>query len=371
MKKTFTLFAFVLCMATSYAQITINKSDMPIVGDTIRSSIFTGIDSLYGVNYTLTDTNYTWNFANIGWDRQKVDTFMSPPETAYASHFGDTSTCNLSTTISPSDLPIPGGLPVQPSVENGFAYFKVSSSKFEQVGMGATVEIPGYVPPTSTYSIFDTTDVFYKLPLAYNDKDTTRSFYLFSLTTGFGSVNIYESKTRINEVDGWGNITTPLGTFEAIRLKSTSNIKDRMVLIALGIDSVTNRVLVEYIWLTKQHHIPVMKITENINGLNVRYNVQYIDHYRIPSNWGLNENNEASILNIYPNPAKDFVRIAYNASKTANITIFDMYGNKVSERMIKGNSSVDIAVSDYAKGIYTARITEANSKPITKIFVVQ
>lgn len=372
MKKTFTLLAFVFFVATSFAQIVINESDMPVVGDTIRSSIFIGTDSLYGANYMTTGADHNWNFANIGWDLQKVDTFMLPADTYFASHF--TTNSNLSTPISISDLPIPANIPVELTVQNAYAYFNASSTKFEQIGMGAKVGIPVIsIPPTATYSIYDSSDVFYKLPLAFTNKDTTNSHYLFSLNLGliYGSVNIYESKKRINEVDGWGSITTPLGTFDAIRLKSVSFIKDSMIIQAMSIDTMTERLMIEYIWLTKTHHIPVMKVTENINNTDVRVTVQYIDNYKLPRNWSINENNQESVLNIYPNPCKDFVKIVYNASNNANISVFDMYGNKVSERSINPNSTTDINVSEYAKGIYTARITDSKNKPVTKLFVVQ
>ncbi|MBN2893590.1 MAG: T9SS type A sorting domain-containing protein [Bacteroidales bacterium] len=68
---------------------------------------------------------------------------------------------------------------------------------------------------------------------------------------------------------------------------------------------------------------------------------------------GLPEKTIQTKIEISPNPATNYINVAFTDSETNQITIFDMLGKKVSE--FRTNSSSDrmtIDVSSYPKGIY-------------------
>jgi len=67
----------------------------------------------------------------------------------------------------------------------------------------------------------------------------------------------------------------------------------------------------------------------------------------------INEYKDNSEINIYPNPANDFIRISYNENKVNYINIFNLQGQKVfSEKLNKKENTFTINVSNLANGIY-------------------
>lgn len=65
-----------------------------------------------------------------------------------------------------------------------------------------------------------------------------------------------------------------------------------------------------------------------------------------------------SALNIYPNPANDFINISYQVSKdeTAIFNLYDLTGNLIQESGLKGNTENKIQLNNLDKGIYLIQI---------------
>lgn len=74
-QKALLLFALVMVHSSfTRAQITLTTADMPSPGDTIRKSTALNPNQ---IDYTLTGTNYTWDFTSLFSIGQTVDTFVS------------------------------------------------------------------------------------------------------------------------------------------------------------------------------------------------------------------------------------------------------------------------------------------------------
>ena len=370
-KLIFTFFAVLMLFGAINAQIVITNSSMPAPGDIIRNSIFSGLDSLYGANYTTTGADYTWNFSHLGWFKQKIDTIVNVDETPYASAY--TGICNVAYNITKDDLPIPPGLPISVNLKEGFAYMNSTTGEFTQVGLSGKINVPmisaSYYP---TNSVFDSVDVVYKFPLTYGNRDSSRSFNLFTLNAGIYNAMIYEHKKRVNFVDGWGNITTPKGTFPCLRLKSICTIHDSMSVPGF-IDTAINRSTNEYIWLTTTLHEPVLKVTESSANGSTTYRVQYMDNDRY---LGISENELVTNMAVYPNPAKDIVNIDFSLVQKGglNVELYDIIGNKVSViysgDMAQGTHQLKFNASGFDKGLYFIRLTSDNNKPVTRRLMV-
>jgi hypothetical protein len=74
-------------------------------------------------------------------------------------------------------------------------------------------------------------------------------------------------------------------------------------------------------------------------------------------------------LEIFPNPAKEQVNIAYSSNGIANLQIFDMLGREVYA-LQEFNQFATIVTNRFASGTYLVKITEKD-KVITKKFVVE
>ena len=111
----------------------------------------------------------------------------------------------------------------------------------------------------------------------------------------------------------------------------------------------------------KTHIAEVVAVYENemtsVGALNI-----------IISNWvNINEKEEIS-LSIYPNPAKDFVKIKAHSSDFKIVKIYNYLGILID--VIEANSDeIEINTSDYNTGIYIIDIQTENDKITKKIIV--
>jgi hypothetical protein len=111
----------------------------------------------------------------------------------------------------------------------------------------------------------------------------------------------------------------------------------------------------------KTHIAEVVAVYENemtsVGALNI-----------IISNWvNINEKEEIS-LSIYPNPAKDFVKIKAHSSDFKTVKIYNYLGILID--VIEANSDeIEINTSDYNTGIYIIDIQTENGKITKKIIV--
>ena len=80
----------------------------------------------------------------------------------------------------------------------------------------------------------------------------------------------------------------------------------------------------------------------------------------------INENNSSSNINIYPNPAKDFIKLSANSCLISAVRVYNCSGILIDE--IETNSNdIEINTSEYSDGVYLIEITTDHGK-ITKEF---
>jgi len=295
----FILTIFTLLSFHSEAQITIDQSDMPSPGDTIRKSSALNTD-LY--DFSETGADYTWDYSDLQPLIQAVDTFVNVTETpiVYWPFFILSSDMASPMADSPfSQIPLTAV----------FSFSNNTSSDFQDVGFAATVY--GIPLPFK----YDNGDVLYDFPMNYGNVDSSHSGFGFGVP-GIGYVLV--DRNRVNIVDGWGNLTTPYGTFEVLRLKSVVHEYDSLYLDTLGIGVPIDMDYIEYKWLAKGQKVPLLTATNNPFGLVV----EYVDSIRdissgTPEEIQLIDNG----LQLYPNPAKDMLTLNFFLEKAGSIKI--------------------------------------------------
>jgi hypothetical protein len=286
------------------AQITINQSDMPSQGDTIRTS--TGLNLDFDISETGED--FTWDFSQLVSISQTVDTFIGPSQTPifYWPFFLLSS--NLASPVI-GDLPIPN-LPVT----DVFAFYNNSSANYKDVGFAATL---GGIPLPFKY---DSPDILYDFPMNYGNADSSESGYGFGIP-GIGY--ILSERKRVNYVDGWGTLITPFGTFEVLRLQSIVTEYDSIYIDSLNFGAPITRNYTEYKWLAKGMKIPVLQITDNLGGLVA----VYIDSLQ-GEPVGMPESQKINNISVYPNPVSSqlFVHFHISQAENINVSLFDLHG---------------------------------------------
>ena len=348
-------FFFLAPFLSLNAQITITQSDMPNLNDTLRVSITNKIDTLN--NPDSTGANYVWNYSSLVPKSQDVEHFILASSTGYPffpfiSSYGY-KTNKIDTT-------------------NRVDFFKKSATCYRQVGYGQKINaLPAPV-------IYSPTDTIYNFPLNFGDMDSCNSGYGLPIP-GIGYFG--QNTKRVNNVDGWGTLTTPYGTFQTLRIKSTLYRVDTIYFDTLhfGI-SIPLPVQYEYKWLGQGEKIPLLLIVANVVGGNpVVSNVMYRDSMRAGVVQVNVQELQSSIFNfnVYPNPSNDFVFISYSLDKSENVLLelFDLSGRKVSDVFNKKQSDgqhiemINLKEKELTSGIYFLRMTVGSKTQNSKIVI--
>ena len=346
-----------------FAQITVTTSDLPSSSSKIRLSTALTAGS---IDYTLTGADYTWDFSTLVAVSQTIDTFVTVASTSIYYYPSFILAANQAEKQPDMNLLIF-------TLSNTYNFYKNAAASYAEIGYGTQFSVIPVPIPIK----YDNPDVMYKFPLNYNNVDSSASNGSVSLTT----LGYYgEVKTRHNVVDGWGSITTPYGTFDALRVKSLITVKDSLHLDTIMTFPISiTRNITEYKWLAKGLSYPLLTITEtSTGGLPATKTYVYMDSLRQFAGIQSNNISKATDLKIAPNPAKDQLNIDYNVNASADveISVFDLTGKKVKtllkEKQDKGEYELPVSVQTegFNKGIYFIKLTVNNNSIVKKLVVM-
>ena len=311
MKNYFLLFIMLVFSFPVIAQIVIDESDMPKEGDTLRVSLTTTIPG----DYSQTGADVTWDFSALTKTSQQVSSFVNVLNTPSIYWFTFIPGI-VSNIASPGNIvPAIPGIPVS----NYFTFFKKSSSFFADIGFA--FQISG-IPIMLKY---DSPDIYYDFPCTIDNTWTSHSFASISVP---GLIYFSSSRNRTSQVDGWGSLSTPFGTFQAIRVKSEVIERDSIFLDTLGFGFPYTRNITEYKWLGKGQGIPLLQINEEglVKTAIYRDNV---------NSTGINELRKKSVQ-VFPNPSSGFCTIYTEGMHfPAHMSILNSLGRVVIEKTFR------------------------------------
>lgn len=295
------LMGFALSGQSAHAQTSpsLNSSDFPMVGDSLRLSqaapvLPAGVPAL-----TLKGANQTWNYAALVPVSQRVERYtdLSTASAFQQFSFGAFGGVNRANLMSPQTLPAAAGtvLPITSPV----AFFNLSSTDFRSVGFGATLN--GFGAPV-TYPSAAEQDVIYRFPIsAASEADSSSSYFEVNLA---GTAFFSQKRKRVNKVDAWGTLTTPYGTFQTVRVVTKLLDHDSLSTGGTPGQGLTLPLRREYKWLAKGVHVPVLTIiTNQIAGQETVFSVEYRDIYRrLVRATATRDAELEAALTAYPNP---------------------------------------------------------------------
>jgi len=353
--QTFAIMIFLLFGGNIiHAQITIDKNDMPSIGDTIRKSLALNFE-LY--DFEETGADFTWDFSGLLPLSQSVDTFKSVSDAPiYGIFFLFSANLASPVFIDTSSF-------VELPMKDVYAFYDNKSSGYYYSGFGATIY--GFPLPLK----FSQKDRVYAFPMNYGDVDSSFSGLDVNLP-GIGYIKI--NRKRVNIVDGWGTLITPYGTFDVLRQKSEVTEYDSIYLDTLGSGIPLNRNYIEYKWLAKNGKIPVLEVNDDY----LNFFVYYVDSVRginldVPENPG----NGVAVAGLYPNPVRDRFTLSLDLKTSGNVTIklYDMNGRKIgvlkNGYFSQGSTLLQFHLNDYAisPGKYLISIETAKGRIVKKI----
>jgi len=254
MKKYFYIIpVFLLTSVYSFAQISIDVSDMPVAGDTLRVSVAVNIPE----GYDKTGMDTTWDFSFLLPLNQRLDSFVAATSTPsqYWLFFIPGIETNLASPRSGGSIP---GI----IISDPYTFYNKTSTAFNDLGYA--MRIQGIPMPLK----YDKADTYYKLPFTILSNWSSESSYSIPIPT-IGYYGVHRTRTSI--VDGWGNLTTPYGTFQTLRVKSHILQDDSIYVDSLQMGMMINRDITEYKWLGKGEGIPLLTITQEGPVISATY----------------------------------------------------------------------------------------------------
>jgi hypothetical protein len=274
---------------------------MPAVGDSLRLSQAAPALPSGAPALSRSGANQTWNFAGLVPSAQRVARYNSASaasgpllQLTFNSIF---SADNRATLVAPRSLPAAASaLPVTDPLE----FYANSSADFRQVGYGATFS--GTAVPV-TYVSRARQDVLYRFPLSFGGAATVSNSLLTTPAVLASNGFFSQRRQRTTQADGWGTLTTPFGTFQALRVVTSVLDHDSLVIGTAPAQVLDLPLQREYQWLASGVHVPLLSITTaTVGGQEVITSVEYRDVYRRFTPLATRSGTLGANLAAYPNP---------------------------------------------------------------------
>lgn len=316
--RTYILVVLLLNSLIGYSQITIDQSDMPSPGDTVRISTTINFDSY---DFEETGEDFTWDYRDLVDISQRVDSFFAVTDTPLFYWPFFLFSANLAYPLLTAS-PIPE-LPLS----DIYNFYNNNSDSYRDEGFAAT--LIGLPLPFK----FDNPDIVYEFPMDYGNSDSSVS----GLDFGLDNIgHILVKRHRKNTVDGWGTLITPYGIHEVLRLKSEVTEYDSIYIDSISIGIPITREFIEYKWLGKNQKVPLLTVSTSLLGLVV----DYVDSLRSVATIIHPVAVNAQQVKIYPNPTSGLLNIDLGNIKTGKLEMFIYDGHG---RLIFGKEFADIS----------------------------
>ena len=368
MKLIFTTLVVIASFsAIAQTPITLDRSDFPC-----PTASQCGIDSVLFTNVSIANNpidvsqvgaNSIWNYTSLNTTNTDFSRFVPSLNTPIAFQlvfFGSDYAIPLLGNLSIATLPI----------SDAYEYYNYASNntRLEIKGFGANITIPTLGSSFPLPAIYSSPDVLYRFPVAFGNVDSSFSGYSVAIPpTGTTILTVKRDQKRVNVVDAWGNLSTPAGSFDVLRVKSTIDRIDSVLtgFFPLGTATTTN----EYKWIAKGKKIPVLQVNSIVTAQNETINL--INY------WGEGPNSISMPLSanaaciIFPNPATHSTSINFGEQTgLCTLDIISINGSQVGhfEFLISKPNQIEILpLNELPSGNYIIRCQSDNHNSYQKL----
>lgn len=365
------LTASLLFITTNvFSQITLTDANLIASGDTVYMAYDSNPSSSIIIGNS--GMNQIWDFSSLQTSYVDTELYISPVGTNYESLYPSSNLC-LNT----------GG---------SITYFDKNSSGVFVCGRNDTVfNSPAlYLPLPLTYPLSLTDG-----PIVVIEEYITGTFLstalpaatVASLTNNIANIAdtalIQVTNTSDFSVDASGVITTPLGTYDVLRLKEVKEVSS--VLNVYCSDTITqqgmwfndipfsaipflasfsnNEQEINYRWVTNDNAITYLVAATVVDSFD---NVEEVSFQVTPL---LNNVTQLplSSFNIYPVPASDKLMIENQINELTYVDLVDVNGKVILKKEFSQKTSLDI--SHIIQGVYFLNLKTNAGKLSRKIII--
>lgn len=339
MKKFTSLFYLSIIVFTITAQSPIILS-VDDIADQGQEFLVTNANPVIAFDGSDTGPDHTWDFSGL--------TTLNSDTSIWVDVY-DTDPFYFFLWLA-SDVAEQTGLDVANdfiTIEDVFNFYERDDDIFGQTGFAGI--IAGIPFPIG----YDETETIFEFPATYNDNTNSETGFSIDIP---GVATWTELRLRTNEIDGWGSITTPGGTFDVLRMRSEILITDNIVYADVPYE-ITYTTL-EYRWMAKENGIPILQINAQ-EILGVETTTQVIYKSGDAADAIANETTNSFNLSVLENPVFNELNYSINfpqvAAEELQIIISDVTGRIMENKSLlcnEGENNFIENINQLSPGIY-------------------
>lgn len=299
--KTFIFSLFLGFAGTALTQITLQVNDFATSDDTVRLSLANPIT----IDLQNTGANAVWDFSQLSAQSQSLINYnpIGFGSLLIIATYGPIAATPYKATYFnlTNDLPLDqfsAFLPIE--LSNLSQYTRRTSSQINSIGY--SIDVQGQGLPFKS----DTIETRYELPLHFNDTYTSRGYTYIDLNPAT-DIKFIQHRERTSVVDGWGTVTTPLGTFQALRIRHDITENDSIYQTFFGAGTwiaPPSFVTTEYEWWTTGKKEFLVKAT--VGGFGQNGGAATIEYQDIYLGLDASTDEVNFTFDFYPNPAAEW-----------------------------------------------------------------
>lgn len=342
MKKPLLLITVLASVTASYSQVTITSAD----GPQVNQVFVTHTDTTSSVGAGSNGPSMTWNFTTLNNHLQDSVAFSAVGGTPAASDFTTSNLC----IADPIDS-------VWIYLTNNLSELTIDGYYFYDVFLGGWITIP--ISPPS---------VIIKYPSTYLSaySDTAKLSLKFALNSPpVDSVWSKQTIFQSSNINAWGTLTTPSGSFNCLRQDYTDITLDSTFIHIFGSWSYSSRsfdTVPGARWWTTGTGYPVMEMAFDSTGAVSQTTYLFLSPVGVAES-----GDENNFVICYPNPSVNDVHFITNVGSTISIT--DAQGKLMQEVEVNEHTE-KINTEAWPAGVYYYNVTGKKTKTLSgKILV--
>ncbi len=353
------LLAFFCGIFHSQAQITINSTDIIDAGDLVEQASDTLPTS---ITIGSGGANQTWDFSSLNEHSLDTLSFNNPSGLPGSSNF---PSANIALIDSEEDS----------------SWFYLNKSTSGLFGLGIALVEQGNLQVVDFPNTIITFPSTMGTTYSSNESSTLLTLALGVDPDGPGPLPTIDSTrvtrtTRLtSDIDGWGNVITPFGTFPSLRqivieeeidstwtfVGGTWSLIDPAVAMLLSLDPIEYDTSRSARWWTDDPSakFPLVEMDYETDGT-----VQDVTWLKSSPTVSLEEPfKNSSEISLYPNPAKNEITVENSRIGNNSLEIFDISGKLIFNSTFNTNK-VTLPVTELNNGTYFYQVHNNNGDVI-------
>jgi hypothetical protein len=347
MKRHFTLLLSLFAILSAQAQITITASDITAIGITAVQTV----DTLPDASITEGGAGLqSWDYTALKDQEESDFTFLMPDETPFFSEFPNANLAAKSDSL-------------------GYIYFTFNDQAFKIIGTRAHFEIDSATSFDVSVRINPGQSLL-RFPATFGnsyEETTLQTIAIEGALIGFpfDSVRLETTTKRNVSIDAYGDLTTPVGNYEVIRSSEMNLAWDSTYILFAGVwqlvdGSAEPDTSYNYNFWTNTNDLGFPVVQVEYEPEFDAYSVTWLKSIVTADNEAL----QGPAVELFPNPASEFLNLRFEEAQSGTAEVFDMNGKLVASQKLD-SSEAQIRVSGLAAGTHLLVLKDQKGKMLT------